>query len=604
MEDIRAYLKLLKRWWWLLIVGAIIPMGVSYYFASQEPDLYRAKATLVVGTSVFQDPDPNRSELDLSNTLAAAYAELVRQRPVTEAVIERLGLEQSPETLASQIGTNVRSGAQLLEIQVIDGDPEAAALIANALADELIRRSPSSGRDPQEQEFIRGQLEELRGKIESLGAQIDELAASLSELTSAAEIQDTEERIAALEQVKSRYQSTYADLLDAYNADSSNVLSLFEPAVAPRSPVSRRTKLIVAAAGAAGLGLAVGGVLLMEYLDASLRWEGQGANSILEMQVLGTLPQVSAKRALQAGNPLSPVAQGVREIQASIFLAYPDQTFETLLVTSPSAGEGKSFTLANLAIALASGGNRVVVVDADMRRPELHELFDCPNVVGLVDALITSDGENEAPIPLQGTSFDNLMLLTAGRPSADPVTLLTSTRFPALLETLLDRFDMVLVDSPPVLGPPDAAVIATRVKGTILVVSAGQTVRNLARQARDRLLGQPGVNLLGLAVNRVKVNGSYYYYRSETEEKRAWWKWWRKRSRDDGFLTPGEAAAQLGISSGQVRRWCKSGRLPAVRKFVWWRVDAEGLERAIEEMLGSDGADDRVEIEQDPVGEG
>lgn len=590
--DLRTYLKLLKRWWWLLILGAIIPMGVSYYFESRQPDLYQAKATLVVGTSVFQNLDPNRSELALSDTLAAAYAELVRQRPVTEAVIERLGLEQSPGVLASQIGTNIRSGAQLLEIQVVDRDPEAAALIANALADELIRRSPSSGRDPEEQEFIRGQLEELRGKIEDVSDQIDELSASLSGLTSAAEIQDTEERIAALEQVKSRYQSTYADLLDSYYAESPNVLSLFEPAVPSNRPISRRTELVVAVAGAAGLGLAVAGVLLIEYLDASLQWDEEGTNMVLEMEVLGTLPQMSARRALPVGNPLSPVAQGVREIQANIFLRYPDRTFETLLVTSPSAGEGKSFTLANLAIALAAGGDRVIVMDADMRRPGLHEFFDCPNVVGLIDALTAMGSEEDGltSIPLQETEFENLMLLTAGRPSTDPVPLLTSSRFPALLKALLERADMVLIDSPPVLGPPDAAVMATQVEGTILVASAGQTPRRLIRQARDRLQGQPGVTLLGLTVNRVKVNTGYYYYRSEPEDERFWSKWWPRGSGEDGFLTVSEAASRLGISTRQVRRWCKRGRLPAIRKLVWWQVDAEGLERAIEEMLGSDGA--------------
>ena len=243
-KEIHTYLKLITRWWWLLVISAIIPMVISYHFASQQPDLYQAKATLVVGTSIFQDPDPNRSEMDLSNTLAAAYAELVRQRPVTEAVIERLGLERAPEALAGQIGTSIRSGAQLLEIQVIDTNPQAAALIANALADELIRRSPSSGQDPEQQDFIKNQLNELQIKVENINKQIEELSASLADLTSAAEIQDTQERIDALEEVKSRYQSTYADLFDSYHAESPNVLSLFEPASIPQWPIPSKTKLI------------------------------------------------------------------------------------------------------------------------------------------------------------------------------------------------------------------------------------------------------------------------------------------------------------------------------------------------------------------------
>lgn len=603
-EEIGRYLRLLRQWWWLLVISAIVPMVVSYYLTSREPDLYRAKATLVVGTNIFQDPDPNRSELDLSNTLAAAYAELVRQRPVTQAVIDRLGLQRSPETLASQIGTSIRSGAQLLEIQVIDGDPEAAALIANALADELIRRSPSSGRDPQEQEFIRGQLEELRGKIEDLSAQIEALSASLAELTSAAEIQDAEERIAALEQVKSRYQSTYADLLDSFHTESPNVLSLFEPAVAPGGPISRKTKLIVAMAGIAGVGLALGGIILMEFLDTSLRWEESGAQSILEIPVLGALPQASGSKDLSAGNPLSPVARGIREIQASIFLMHPNRSFKTLLLTSPRAGAGKSFTLANLAVALASGGEQVVVVDADMRKPHLHEFFNRPNLVGLADALSARESAEggSRPIPFQETDVDNLLLLSAGRPSADPVTLLTSSRFPTLLESLSGKGDVILVDSPPVLGPPDAAIMATRVEGTILVVSAGRTSRSLIRQARDRLQAQESVDLLGLAVNRVRSKGGYYGYMPDRKRKMSSWSQIvLGRGAGDGWMALDEAAARLGVSRNQARKWCKSGRLPATKRLLWWRVDAEGLERTIEEMLTVNGTMGHEDVEREQV---
>ncbi len=585
-KAVRQYVRMVLRWWWLLLVSAIIPMGVSYYFASQQPDLYQAKATVLVGSNIFQDPNPDRWQMDLSTTLASAYAELVRQGPVAEAVIERLGLERTPEQLAAQIGTNIRSRAQLLEIQVTDTNPQAAALIANALADELIRRSPASGgTDPEQQKFVQDQLGELRAKIEKVGEQIDELAASLADLTSAAEIQDAQGRIDALEEVKSRYQSTYASLLSVSQAESPNVLSLFDPAVAPQWPIARKTTLIVAVAGAAGLGLALGGIFLMEFLDTSLQWEGEGEQSVLDMPVLGAVPQVAIKDGVVSDNPLGPVAEGVRALRSNIFLIRPGRPFKTLLLTSPGAAEGKSFVLANLAVVLASAGNRVIVVDADMRRPSLHELFDRPNVVGLADALRDHQGD-PLSLPLQETDFDNLLLLSSGRPPADPAALLTSQRFPAVLEFLRDEGDVVLIDSPPVLGPPDAIVAATLADGTILVASAGLTRRELLRQARDRLLAQRRVNLLGLAMNRARLNGSYHYYSAEREGEKAGWKWWervRGRGRDgDSWLTLGEAAARLGISKAQARRWCKSGRLPATRKWLlWWRVDPAELERML-----------------------
>jgi len=579
--EIRRYLRLILRWWWLLAVSAVVPMVVSYYFTSEQLDLYQAKATLMVGTSL-QNPDPSLGQMSLSNSLAAAYAELVRQGPVTESVIERLGLDRTPEQLAAQIATGIRSGAYLLEIWVTDTNPEAAALIANALADELMRRSPTSGgSDPEQQEFIRSQLEELQAKIGSVNQQIDDLAASLAELTSAAEIQDAQDRLAALEEVKSTYQTTYADLLRSYSAESPNALSLFEPAAVPQWPMPSKAKLIVAIAGAAGVGLALAAVFLMEYLDTSLRWEGDSVQSILELPVLGTVPRVSRKKALLPGNPLSPVAEGVRAIRTLVSLMRPDQPFRTLLLTSPSFLEGKSFVLANLAVAWASAGHRVITVDADMRKPSLHELFDRPNVTGLADVLSGQgvEGGDFLSVPLQETELDNLYLLSGGRPPGDPAALLTSPRFLTLLESLSSQADIVLIDSPPVLGPPDATILSTLVEGTVLVVSMGLTKQEWVRQARDRLVAQRGVNLLGVVVNRIKSRRSYYDYRPALESRH------RKRESggsEEAWLTPGEAAERLGISKDQARRWCKSGRLPAVRHGLGWRVDLSGLERMLE----------------------
>jgi succinoglycan biosynthesis transport protein ExoP len=584
-REIHAYLRLIKRWWWLLVVSPIIPMAISYYFVSQQADLYQAKATITVGASLFQNPDPDPWQMNLSNTLASAYAELVRQGPVTEAVIERLGLQRSPEQLAAQIGTGIRSGAQLLEIYVTDTNPEAAALIANALADELIRRSPASGgRDPEQQEFVRSQLEGLQVKIEGIGEEVDELTASLSELTSAVEVQAVQDRIAALEQVKSTYHTTYADLLSSYRVESPNALSLFDPAVVPQWPIPSKAKLIVAVAGAAGLALAVGAVFLMEYLDTSLRWEAGGVQSVLELPVLGVVPKVSKGKAALSSNPLSPVAESVRAMRANIFLIRPDRPFRTLLLTSPGASEGKGFVLAHLALVLASAGNRVVAVDADMRKPSLHEIFDRPNITGLADVLSNAEGDEEGFLPalLQDTDFDNVYLLSAGRPPADPAALLTSPRLPALLDSLTDRGDVILIDSPPVLGPPDAAVLATLVEGTILVASAGFTKRELIQQARDRLLVQQGVNLLGLTVNRAKLDGRHY---RPSPGRRSRKPKWGKRKDDKPWLGLGEAAERLGISRRRVRRWCRSGRLPAARKVLWWQVERDGLERMIEDML-------------------
>lgn len=298
---VRRYLRVVKRWWWLLVLSAVVPMAVSYYFASKQLDLYRAEATIIVATSL-QNADPDPWQMSLSDALVDACAEMVRQGPVIEAVIERLGLKRTPEQLAAQIGTSVHLGAHLLEIQVTDTNPQVAALTANTLADELIRRSPASGgSDPAQQEFIRGQLENLQNKIEQISEDIRELSDSFVDLTSTAELEEAQDRIAALEEVKFTYQATYADLLALYRSASSNVLSLFDPAVIPQWPVPSRTKLIVAVAGPAGLGLALGVIFLIEYLDTSLRWEGDGVQSIMKVSRYLEDPVVAVGCLLAAG---------------------------------------------------------------------------------------------------------------------------------------------------------------------------------------------------------------------------------------------------------------------------------------------------------------
>lgn len=119
MEDdiLRKYLGAIRRWWWLFLLGVIIPMGVSGYFTSNRTDVYQAKVTLMVGTTI-QSNNPDQRLISMSNTLAQAYAELVRRRPITQAVIEKLNYQASPATLANQITTRVRPEAQLLEIMV------------------------------------------------------------------------------------------------------------------------------------------------------------------------------------------------------------------------------------------------------------------------------------------------------------------------------------------------------------------------------------------------------------------------------------------------------------------------------------------------------
>jgi capsular exopolysaccharide synthesis family protein len=599
--EIGKYLGLVKRWWWLLVVGAIVPMVVSYYFVSGQPDLYQAKVTLMVGTSL-QSANPDPRLMDTSSALAAAYRQLVTYDPITEAVIERLGMERSPGQLASQISTWIYPEAQLLEIRVVDSNPRAAALIANALGEELIAHTPSADEVQQfEADFTRKQLDDLRTRIERVQVDIQELSASMVDLTSAAEIQDEQARLSGLREIESMYQSAYAQLLGSYTGGASpNILQIFDPAVEPRRPMGRKTLPVVAIAGAAGLGLAVAAVFLIEYLDDSVRWEGETKQALLEMPVLGAIAKVrDGKRSIvDVVDPESLSAEMVRTLRTNIFLTAGGQALETLLVTSPTVRAGKTFVVAQLGLAIAAGGRRVIMVDADLRKPTLHELFDRPNIFGLSE-LLAGDaplGDSDWPTGVQEIGVEDLYLLPAGKPPLDPGWLLTSPRLGELFDALKKQADVVVIDSAPGLAVPDALVLASAADGTLIVVGAGITSRSKTLKTKERLTKRDGVNILGVVFNRVKADSdSTYSYGQGTKQRRTAKLWGRLRARlpfigaEDGkvILSLVEMAGYLGVSRATARRWCKSGRLPAFRSWLRWRIKEEDLRTAAERMVGS-----------------
>ncbi|MFB0545565.1 MAG: hypothetical protein ACETWB_01525, partial [Anaerolineae bacterium] len=318
--ELRKYFKLVKRWWWLLVIGAIIPAVISYRGTLHQPRLYQAKVTLMVGTSL-QAPNPDPGQIRMSGTLAEAYAVMVTRLPITEAVVKRLGLGRTPEQLASQITVQVNNQAQLLEITVTDTNPRATVLIANALAEELILQSPTSKEgETAQQAFVKNQLDELQGKVVKVQGDIEELKESLVNLTSAAEIMDAQQRIQGLETVLMTYQSTYASLLQSYIGSSPNILRIIEPAVEPSRPISSRARLIVLVAAMAGLGLSLGAASLIEYLDNTLNWEEMAEeNLFLDLPILGGIAKVRTKKGslITESDPYSLEAEAIRQLRTN-----------------------------------------------------------------------------------------------------------------------------------------------------------------------------------------------------------------------------------------------------------------------------------------------
>lgn len=201
----------------------------------------------------------------------------------------------------------------------------------------------------------------------------------------------------------------------------------------------------------------------------------------------------------------SPQAEAYRSLRTNLEFYSLDHPLRTLLVTSPAPDEGKSTTLANLGVINAQAGKRIILLDGDLRRPRLHELFGLSNNTGVTTAILNP----EAPLPLQNTTVPNLRVMTSGPLPPNPADLLASARMKALLDHLVTEADLVLLDAPPVIVVTDAVVLAAKVDGVLLVVSAGQTRREHAQRARD-LLAKVNARLIGAVLTNAAVDTAAY----------------------------------------------------------------------------------------------
>lgn len=190
--------------------------------------------------------------------------------------------------------------------------------------------------------------------------------------------------------------------------------------------------------------------------------------------------------------PTSPAAEAYRTLRTNLHFASLERPLKTIVVASPDIAEAGSQALANLAITLAQTGKQVIVVDADLRQPQLHTLFNIQNGPGFAEWLMN---EVAKPTP-QPTAIPNLRVLTSGAPPAIPSDVISSNRMSGIIQALADTADMVLFNTPPVALSSDAAILASQVDGVLLVISAGRTHREHAQQAKD-VLARAKANILG-----------------------------------------------------------------------------------------------------------
>lgn len=287
--------------------------------------------------------------------------------------------------------------------------------------------------------------------------------------------------------------------------------TIVDAAVLPHMPYSPRMKINLAIALAMSMALAAALVYLLELLNNTFSNPDQ-IETELKLPVLGILPLVDdAKLSEQMSDQKSSLSEAYRSLRTSLQFTGTDGNPRSLLVTSSEPSEGKSTTAYKLAQDFGSLGLRVLIVDADLRKPSLHVQFGTDNAIGLSNLLTNTARREDLQKIFRPTRFANVTFLSAGTIPPNPPDLLSSPKMAMLLQACTDQFDIVILDSPPVMGLSDSPILARIVEGTLLVVTANQVTRKSAQAALKRLKTVGG-QVFGATLSKFAANKFEYAY--------------------------------------------------------------------------------------------
>lgn len=534
---VATYMRFIRKWVWLILLAAFVTGGITFILNSGAAPSYQASVMLSIG-SFRNDANPDTAEIAIAQNLVATYLAILETRDVLENSLSAVGYEGfPPEALQGVTRAVPLEGTSLFRITVTHPDPIMAADLANALADNLIAQAPGLSQSEQDRldnartelarlQTMRGQLDSQQQELEaSLAREVDPDAISL--------LQQQNAQIMSGQRETSQLINSYTTLIDSLE-NRRNRLEIVEPA---RVPTNARTvsALSTAMLGAlVGAVIAFGAVIALEYLDDVVR-STEIAVQTLGLPVLGAIARIGKRtdkyndRLVYNYPSMSPIAEGYRTLRTNLLFSSESSNKGVYIITSPSPEEGKSMTTANLAITMALAGLQVLLVDADLRRPKLHEIFELENNVGLTTLLfadpgsasvVLNGGSDEVQIPenlqqcLQNTSVPRLRVITSGFIPSNPTEILGSALMQRWIDTFLtsSNIDVVLIDTPPCLMVADSSVLAATAKGEVLLVlDASKTRRGAAEKAKERF-EQLGLQVKGVILNRLNPRDETYEY--------------------------------------------------------------------------------------------
>lgn len=487
-------LKLVRQWWWVLIIAPVIAAVTAFLISSSMTPIYEAQATTLIEQPVADGVANDLQSIQASERRTQTLSRLVTTRSVLEPVIEEMNLERSVEEFRSNISVSPVRDTQLVTISVSDPDPEHAAELTNAITVQFANyvREIQSPADADLDDDFSPLIADIDEQIADTQAEIDAL-------------EDGDEALAGLETSLIQLQQARAALHSAQGASAAggavgSEVRVVEPAAAPNSPISPRIMLNTAMATFLGLLVGAGLVLGLSYIDDNVKTE-QDLRALIDRPVLGTVPTVDLPdhmEGLHAGRSMS--GEIFRGLRTNLQFMMVDRDVKSIAVSSVGPGEGKTTVAANLAIVLAQGGQRVILVDADMRRPRIQTIFGrVRNDRGLANLLLQSPAVIEDI--LQSTTIKNLKVLTTGPLPPNPPDLLGSGRMKALVSALEEMADIVIFDSPPV-AISESLLLASLADGVLFVVRAGKNRTGEIVQGVEAF-SQTGIPVLGVVLNGV-----------------------------------------------------------------------------------------------------
>jgi len=488
--ELRDYLRVLRRRKATIIAAALAVVAISSVASLLQTPIYRATADVLLqprSTETMFDPTVSpAARLALS---APTEIRVLESEPVRRLVSEEIGGR------APAVAVSNPAETEFLVVAAESSDPARAAMIANAYAAAYVEF-----RRAQAVQEIQGAVTQLEASVREIDGQIGAPGTSPANLESLRRNRDL--------------SSSRIDQLKLAATQKTGGAQVVSPATAPETPVRPTPARNAVVALLVGLILGVGLAFLFDYLDDSLTTKEDVERAAPGVPVLGLIPALGGWKdkkspvVVSITDPKSPAAEAYRTLRTSVQFLGLDRPLRTVQITSASASEGKSTTIANLAVILAGAGQRVVVVDCDLRRPRIHHFFGLDHDIGLTSVLVGDTKLTDALQPV--SSVKGLHLLASGPIPPNPSELLASSRMGDLLQTLGTHCDMVLIDCPPMLPVTDASVLAPRVDGTLLVATAGATEQRTLRRAVE-LLGQVNAPLLGIVFNGVSDEGAYGY---------------------------------------------------------------------------------------------